>query len=350
VNESTSESNRESPDVRLKTFRDFIYLDVDRVYSLSSQVFEGLIDEVRTSLEGRMESSDSQRGRPLSGSEATESVLESQNRTEIRVLHDHLYNELEDHIVVPSPPWGELDSSGLIKWFNENPYLKVRGPAEIEDFDWMSRFVEAFNELGERIAYAMLSGDEGDLEKALDQMDSMNDPTRRRRAKQTANRKSDKHSRAKQLAKETGLHQDPHLLKSINFFVEVFGNHALDISIVPPDTNALAIRGRLLRQWLRVEPELLRSLYGGYSVTEWTIVGQITHMPGSKPPNGPEIAADDNDPASPSLRDPMRAMFESARAFERLFLESKTRYEIIVQPLAVYREYKVRSTETPNVS
>ena len=49
------------------------------------------------------------------------------------------------------------------------------------------------------------------------------------------------------------------------------------------------------------------------------------------------VVTDEADP-NPSMRDPYRSMFRAARVFDRMFFEGKERVEVIIYPLAIYRE------------
>jgi hypothetical protein len=108
------------------------------------------------------------------------------------------------------------------------------------------------------------------------------------------------------------------------------------------------------------------------------MVGQITYMPGgeapeilplitpsantgtTESPNPPDGTApsegepEETEPATappqkaaelPSMRDPFRTVFGGLTALERMFLESKQRVEVIMHPLAIYRETLLPSSE-----
>ena len=44
---------------------------------------------------------------------------------------------------------------------------------------------------------------------------------------------------------------------------------------------------------------------------------------------------------NPMMLDPYRNMFRTARAFERMFLESQTDIEVVLSALAIYREFEL---------
>jgi len=139
--------------------RDFIYLDVEQLYSLYSQAFEGVADQIVESSLGQLETEESKKGPPLSGTSIEQRVAEASLRTESKVLHDYMYNRLEREIENKI-----LSTSGVTK---ENyadrmkgaAMVKVVGSAEIDDFDWLTTFLKKYNDIAEAIAYATLSSD-----------------------------------------------------------------------------------------------------------------------------------------------------------------------------------------------
>jgi hypothetical protein len=69
--------------------RDFVYIDIDKLYSLYSQTFEGIAEKVVQSYIDRLTSKDFQKGAPLGGASIEKQAEELSSRTESRVLHDH---------------------------------------------------------------------------------------------------------------------------------------------------------------------------------------------------------------------------------------------------------------------
>ena len=77
-----------------KNVREFIYVDVPKLYSIYSQVFEGITDKIveeriNQEITGRVQES------ILKQASAESQALEASRRTESIVLHDHMYNRLE---------------------------------------------------------------------------------------------------------------------------------------------------------------------------------------------------------------------------------------------------------------
>lgn len=152
--------------------------------------------------------------------------------------------------------------------------------------------------------------------------------------------------------------------------------------------EGVVFRGVMEKRWLRLPPDFLKALYGGYTEFEWTMVGQITYLPGGEPIEIPPLLAQTSNSGSPanaagnseppegvqdtaesrnskglsvgapeqatepmpltqkvgelpSMRDPFRTVFAGLAHVERMFLESKQRVEVLIHPLAIYRETKL---------
>lgn len=73
-----------------KVVRDFIYVDVERLYSLYSQVFEGVADQIVQSYMAASATTDSQKESLLRGGSIEAQVAEVSRRTENKLLYDHM--------------------------------------------------------------------------------------------------------------------------------------------------------------------------------------------------------------------------------------------------------------------
>lgn len=328
-----------------KLIRDFIYVDVERLYSLYSQVFEGVADQIVQSYMDASSSSDTQKESLLKGGSMEARVAEVSRRTENRFLYDHMYNILEEEVrdaIFESP---NVTANNFREVLAGAFLVKIKGAAEIEDYGRLNTLMDKFNEIGEAIAYASVVSDE-ELSRSMEQLQELSKQIPDRNVKAKAKHKvgayADRRNVAKQRAKETGLHQDEQNLKNLNLFSGLFYPDGFDITITPHESDGSVVyRGVLDKRWLRVQPDLLRALYGGYVESKWSIVGQVTYLPGVALPQQEHAEEVANDDANPSMRDPFRNMFRASRTIERMYLESKGRIDIVVCPLAIYQEVTI---------
>lgn len=319
------------------TLKDFVYLDVERLYSLYSQVFEGVVEQIVQSFENSMASASESKGIPFSGNKAEAYVAELSRRTENKFLYDHMYNTLEQKLQSHLLDASTLSVNEIRAKLLPAPFIKVRGAAEVDDYERVREFIKKFNAIGEAVAHAVMSN--GEINEAMNalnaQVSKIKDRNERARTASQLKAKSS----PKAVAKELGLHQDEQLLKHLDMFSEMFYPDGFDITIAAGVEGNIAFRAPIGKQWLRFSPSMLRTLFGGYSESSWTLVGQVTHVPGDEMPQPNEtdesvLGAEQK----PSMKDPFKQMFRASRTLERMFLESNTEVVVTVCPLAIYRE------------
>jgi len=324
------------------TIRDFIYVDVDRLYSLYSQVFEGVAEQIIQSYMDSSAKSDQQKGGGgiISGSTTEAQVAEMSSRTEKKILYDHMYNRLESKLKKSILDVSEIPANDYIKTLSKAFMIKVRGTAEIEDYNRVKIFMEKLNSLGEAVAYSVIQTEEYKNKiSGFENQAKVAPAPERSKLKDHIKKISD----PKLLSKEMNLHQDEKLLGNLKEFVEIFYPEGFEITIKPDQRcEDIVFRGIVDKKWLRVKPELLRALYSGLVKMQWTMVCQITFLPleGFKLKE-PELNLNTPNTLEKNqsvLRDPFRAIFQGMRGFDSMFLESQQRIEILVCPLAIYRE------------
>lgn len=338
-----------------KIVRDFIYVDVDRLYSLYSQINEGVADQI---VQSYVDESSKKNFHATKESRSENTSIEAQvaemsHRTENRLLHDHMYNlfeaELKDSILVPSA----ATPSNYRDILGQAFLIKVSGTAEIDDYDRIRSFLANFNSLTEAFAALAISGNEMvAAKKQLEELiKAMPNSAEKNRAKEELNKFKD----AKSYAKGSGWSQDEALLKAIGQIIEFFYPDSLKITISPLRGNAgVQYCGMLDKRWLRIRPEFIRSLYGGNVEWSWTMVGQLTYLPLETPLSQADVDAWNAVSEAPanhlSLRSPIQEFFDRLRTFERAALENPQRAEVIVSPVAIYREMPAPNLPSSNQS
>ena len=258
--------------------RDFIFLDADRLYSLYSQIFEGLPTATFDLSYGSVHDTDSQKGRFMAGQSHQQAVTEGVQKLEEKTLHDYMYNKLEAELSDSIVDGNTLNLDSSRELLQSSPLIKISGSAEIEDYARLSEFAGFFNQLAEVIAAASLQSEGDELAKKIDRsIENITDPNERSRAKAGAKKKL----KPKEVAKLLNLSQDEELLRGIQFMVEKFAfSEGVEISVAPlPANTQLTFRGVVDRTWLRLSVDMLRSMYGGFAECNWTMVGHILTCP-----------------------------------------------------------------------
>ncbi len=340
-----------------KIIRDFLYLDSERLYSLSSQVFEGVADHIAESFQS--ERSQTNTARTLSGKSLDEKVANAALRTENKILYDHLYNQLEDKLRSTILEPTGIDANNFHEMLSDSFLIKVRGQAVIDDYGRLSKFMERFNELGLSIA-VITTFQTGELELAIADFGRKRTELQEKlRVSKNALEKSQLKEALQKMehlsqpveflaafARDRNLQQDPAWINALNVILEVFRSDTYEINVTLPNQGTpISFRGVVDKRWLRSEPEHLRSLYGGSRIPhELVMVGQLTYMPSSElqiPVDGVETAG-----AEKSMKDVSHDMFRIMSTLDEMMTSSKQGVEMLVRPLAIYQEVSIPSASS----
>jgi hypothetical protein len=313
--------------------RDFIYVDGDRLYSVYSQVFQGVAEQIVQSYIDEYASATSNKS--LRDASVETQTAEVSRRTENRLLYDHMYNQLEAKLSRSLVDGLSLDVADLVPAFATPKLVKVTGLAEVEDYTRLRVLIEKFNDLGEVIAYShMPSADSRAAAEA--EIKQIKDGNERARAKERLKATTS----ITALAKQLGLRQDEQLLKNLRMITEHFYPEGIDVVISSAARPELAYKAVIDRKWLRVDGALLRSLQSGLPAAGWTVVGYVTHVPGT------DLELAEPESTESNIHDSFRGMFRAGREFERKFFESEARVEVVVAPIAIYREIEFHERES----
>ena len=83
----------------MRKLRSFIYLDNYKMYSISSQLFEGLTEYIVKSETHNIKEEENQKGPYGRGKILAEIIENNSNTTEKKFLHDYSYNLFEDTLL-----------------------------------------------------------------------------------------------------------------------------------------------------------------------------------------------------------------------------------------------------------
>jgi len=297
--------------------RDFIYLDVDRLKSILSQIERGLI-------ESKTETSSSSKEILGEGGLSIPAILKAaggvkfllENRsTETKTLHDHIYNYVEDELTNKGQLININKSSYVEAWKNgiihedlsQTSFILAKGHFVINDYEYMKNILERFNDISEFIAYC------GTLE-------NKNSIPQKEKTKQF--------HRAR-----TEMKLDRKLVKGLLNFIDTFYKNRLIIKVLPfRDYSNFRLVGNLQDDFLRDKIQSILYKYGTSPSSEWILFAQIASMP-EKSYHSFSI----DGMAGSKIEVAMQSVFSALREIESTGL-SVTYPEISVTPIAIYRE------------
>lgn len=344
-------------------------MDVDRLNSLYSQAFGGVVPQIINSRSN--EGTNTAEPKRVSEESPQELltkrlVTEARHETKNVILYDYLYTQFEDGVAEAILKPEGLTRDNYVSMLGNAFLIKVQGPAEIEDYQRLTHSAERFTEIVGDVAFISQSGAakalisllESQAEELEQQAKCSTGDERSRINSQIADIRrelkewQEPDKLKKKLIAQMGVEVDPDFMGSITRLFRHFNPDNFEITILPSEgSEDIVFRGILDKRLLRIQPEYLRVLYEGSVNKMWTMVGEITHSPNTTQAHenlvsaplvssSEETSGDD----TPALKDAMRTIFQSIDELEGKFFESKKRVELRVRPLAIYQEVSMKVT------
>jgi hypothetical protein len=132
----------------------FVYLDEYKMYSISSQLFEGLTEEVIQYQLKKKENKEEQQGPLGSGRLLGDIISESNGRAERRFLFDYAYTIFESRILDENLVSCISEENKVCQLDAiEKSFVKVTGKIRFNDFTAVQRIIESLNKMNDALQY-----------------------------------------------------------------------------------------------------------------------------------------------------------------------------------------------------
>lgn len=299
--------------------RDFIYLDVERLKSLLSQLDRGLLTELADT-SGASQTVEGRAGVSIPAlldiGGSGQSVTTDQS-TETRTLHDFVFRQteellLERHRLKRLPQ--DFSSARLLTQevradLSPVEYVLVQGQLSFSDYKYMSTLLANMNDIlriTTRFSYTdRLNNATGGARSAIE----------------------------KQMNEEIAAGKlDDRYVKDLQKLFGLFLKDRLVIKVIPfPEDPNVRIVGPLREELLREPMEDIRFKFGSSPATAWTVFGQIAAVPQEHETRAELDLAFSND-----LDRALQVIFDSLRGIEDQF--RITYPEIAIMPITIYRD------------
>ena len=318
----------------MDTIKSFAYLDEYKMYSLSSQIFEGLTESLTRYSSDTKEQGEVQNDVAEGAPTTTRNLGVERATQERKYLHDYAYIRFESALQlsgrlmsVSSDAVPQLETA-----FASANFIAVRGKAEFVDFKTIGSTLEKFNELGEAMAYITEIGayPDGTAQPGAQGQ-------RQRRGSNTGGRNQNL-AKAKEKAKQNDMYLDPDYLRTLGIVLEWGYGEYFDVSI---KVGGHTFSATLQRQYFREPEDLIVKKYSRLSERDFVLVGTITQGPENAKAGGSPCASQSEgtvqlpDPAD--LKEAVIVVSTQLNHLESLFAGKKEN-EIIIDPIALYRE------------
>lgn len=306
--------------------KSFIYLDNDKMYSISSQLFGGLTEYILQDHRTSATEDDKQKGQPLSGSIFNEIFKLEKGFSEKRFFHDYAYSLFEKELADRELLSTIEDGSDMGNIVNKQ-FVKVTGKAYFNDYKALKETFCKFNEIGQALGYIQCYGPMGEALKSFDEaIKQTND--RNQKAKITQ-KKSVVENLFKEYLRENGLNVD---VKFVENLVKLYDYGYKDMFAVhiPYQMSNIVFESILNREFLKEKEDGLIAKYSRRTEVEFTIVGLLTQSGGDK-------ALINSDTPEGSIKQASLNFTQIISNLEDSF-NGRLGNEYIIDPIAIYRE------------
>lgn len=302
----------------MKKIKSFSYLDEYKMFSLFSQMFEGLTYNLTNTTSNAESDSDQQLGPFFSGKEMANTIYNRNETKENKILHDHIFNLFVEKLE---------ETKSCINITQENIESEI---TNIPQYSFIA--IKGFSHIYDMESLRKLMTEMPDIDKALNYI--MNNSIH----KQPPPPKQTK-GLAKTLSKQEvknniylGIDRIfiDNFLKILNFhYTDYIEIQTQLICKKMPITFTAIINNKLLRESM---PLFLKK-FGRTTQKELVVFGTIT-QPLTQPTNTNHTTIDD---PKPSLKRMLRSLIGNIEDIENNAL-GKEENEIIIDPIAIYHE------------
>ena len=324
----------------MKKIKSFTYLDNYKMYSISSQIFEGLTDYILSSKSEHSQERDIQEGLKGSGHILADIITKSSRQVEKKFLHDYAYTLFEDALTKQGKVL-EIDIANVddkIQEIDSYDFIKIKGRIIFNDAKVIENTIRNFNDIGYHIGF--LSRYQP-LKEEIDRLVEQTNAIKNRNQKAKQKSLIDSRLNFKKLLQLDGLQQNEELLKSLAYTLNHGYKGNFEVQMPFTKENGHSLFSCLLnREFLKEEEGILMQKYSRNTEKEFVIFGIATQTQkiteklsayGHKPSEEEEEEEDNN--MKKSLMNIAATMADLEKTFS-----GKLSYEYMIDPIAIYRE------------
>ena len=304
--------------------KSFIYLDRFKMYSLSSQLMEGVTDYILEETRGSVVDKESQKGPVASGRIIAEIIEKTSASFEKKFLHDYAYSIFENRLVELSKLKNiEVSSSkeDVLANFKHSQIVRVKGKAKFIDFKEMVQTLGAMNSIRSSLGVVTSNGKRNELSEALLKINS--------------SRKSEIaviQNELKRLSDIKTFSQAPNdnfYQKHLGEVLEFSFGDTLELSM---GFTGFRVSADLNRDNLRESERSIIKKYSRFTEVEFVLLGVVTQI-------GELVSIADAEEITDkhTMRDAISISTAALASLEDSF-KQRSSDEIIVDPIAIYVE------------
>jgi len=327
----------------MKKLRSFLYLDNYKMYSFSSQLFEGLTEYIVESHASKVSSEASQKGKIGSGRIIGDIIENNSSHSEKKFLHDYSYYLFEEALVAQNRVLSisaENYHENIDK-ISDYSFVKISGKVIFNDAKILEETIKNYNEFGEAVGYLQFHNQIKRVQNAAEDVKNITDRNHKAKAKTIINKED---NAFKQLLIENNLKLDEVFLKSLAYIVDYGYNKQFEIQIpiLDKDNSHALFSAQLIRENLKDNEYNIIKKYSRESEKEFKLFGILTQRLGKADrknqfTNFREKLNQQKNDTDSSMKEAIFEIIEKMSDLENVFI-GKLDYEYVIDPIALYME------------
>lgn len=308
--------------------KNIIYLDEAKMYSLSSQIFEGITEYLLKETNSMSENVEEQKGPMASGKLLADAMRYGERSIEKRFLHDYAFsifeNKLNESSLVLDVNAGiKSDISQLL---GQKAFVRVSSQATFIDAAKITSLMSSFNKLGEALTHITRFSE---LNAAREALQKMKETVTNKTKLAEIHRQEKSLLNISELAKASGLYQDPKFLEHLAMVTEFGFSDQLEVQQRVAD---YLYSSCLKRQCLRESDDLTIRKYSRKTEKNLVVLGIATQTPTK---SVPDISTAELEFENVNMKTAMTNLIEHIASLEGT-MTGKADDEVIIDPIAVY--------------
>lgn len=316
-----------------KTIRSFLYIDNYKMYSISSQVFEGLTEYIVKNNASTTTDTESQKA-PFGSGRILGSIVGNEiGEFEKRFLYDYSYNLFEQELINNNKVL-EINAANIsekISEISDFSFVKIKGKIVFNDLKIIEETFSEFNSVGEALGYITEKANyDAEVREVDNQIKDIKDRNQKAKARNLLN------SRGKftEYLKEKGLQLDANFLKHMSYILNYGYNQQFEVQVpINSESGMRLFSAQLNRDFLKDDEKRIIKKYSRVTEKEFTLFGIITQMGDSKQNIMQGLITD----SAGNMKEAIMNIVYTLGNVEDTFT-GKLDYEYVIDPIALYLE------------
>ncbi|MBN6511674.1 hypothetical protein [Acinetobacter pittii] len=256
----------------MKDLRYYVYIDTEKLYSFSSQVFSGVTKELVSTSSSVENKGEEQKGVVGSGQKLVDFIETANSSVETKYLHDYAFNLLEKDIEAEYIlDLNNYDSTTLTsEILTSKPFIRFESQIRFDDYHKFIDLFKNFNTYGEALFFITNHENLAHQKKVLEDQKSL---TRDKGIIRQLDNELKRFNNIKEMALEAGLNLDSTYLDKMYTILTYGFKDELAISQYH---GHIKVTSYLSESYLREPKDLFVSKYGRYTYKKFVVIGTLS--------------------------------------------------------------------------